>query len=353
MMAGAEGKLKLLQALVVDQWKTGGAAELRVSCESGHLRVSVSAEFGPSCPSWRSNSASVGGSASGSPCRQRRRERRAAARAALEKARDEKATAAEKVNVKVATWKMDAEEVSAVKVSAEEASSEEVSADEVSAKSAAEKCADQNAAAEKCATLKADTKKCAAKKTAEKCATKEAAAEKYDAKKAAVECAAAKAATASTEETEKAVAGCALTPLSAADEASTSCLGGQPTACETCWSCEGFLSPDHKCEVKSEVMQLAPLPPALPLCHYCCHEGSGDQPVHFFQRCLCDEIACVCQCYCTESQVIVKRKHFTHRHWEVNPLSPEKRAEAHAFASAQNFKFYGSYNGCTSTTCSE
>ena len=108
---------------------------------------------------------------------------------------------------------------------------------------------------EKCATQKAGAEKCDAKKAAEKCATQKAAAEKGDAKKAAVKCAAEKAATekeaatvrASTEEAEKALVECALTPVSADDAASTSCLGVQPTPGETCWNCEGFLSPDHQC----------------------------------------------------------------------------------------------------------
>ena len=201
---------------MVDQWKAGGAAELRVSCESGHLRVSVSADFGPANLSWRADSAD-GGSASGSPCRQRRRERRAAARAAAEKAGAKKITASERLgNEKVAIWEMDAEEVS-------------------TEKSAAEKCAKKDSA-----------EKCEAKKAAEKCATQKAAALKCAAEKAATEKAAATV-RASTEEAEKAAAECALTPVSA-DVASTSCLGGRPTPGETCWNCEVFLTPDHQCD---------------------------------------------------------------------------------------------------------
>ena len=64
-MAGFEGTLKLLQAFVVDQWKSGGGAELRVFCEGGHLKVSVSADFGPCNGSWKADSASLG--AGGSP----------------------------------------------------------------------------------------------------------------------------------------------------------------------------------------------------------------------------------------------------------------------------------------------
>ena len=137
---------------------------------------------------------------------------------------------------------------------------------------AAEKCAAEKAAAEKCAAEKAAAKICAAEKAAaEKCAT-EKAAEKY-------------AATAS------------------ADVASTSCLGSQhqPTPWNTCWTCEGDLRPDHKCDGPSGhisdatcmyLPELSPLSASvspvgkvltpLPLCHYCCHRGSGKAPVHYY-----------------------------------------------------------------------
>ena len=227
MMAGVEGALKCLQAFVVDQWKTGGAAELRLFCESGCLKASVSADFGPSCLSWRANSAFMGGNTSGSPSRQRRRERRAAARAAAEKAATEKV-----VKEKVADEKTAAEEVAAEKCAALKAVTENCDA-----KKAAEKCAalkavtencDAKKAAEKCAALKAETEKCDAMKAFEKC----------DAKKAAEKCAAEKAAAAERD----------LTSASTAAVASTSCLGSQPTTVETCWNCEGYFTPDHQCD---------------------------------------------------------------------------------------------------------
>ena len=208
MMAGVEGALKCLQAFVVDQWKTGGAAELRLFCESGCLKASVSADFGPSCLSWRANSAFMGGNTSGSPSRQRRRERRAAARAAAEKAATEKV-----VKEKVADEKTAAEEVAAEKCAA--------------LKAVTENC-DAKKAAEKCAALKAETEKCDAMKAVEKC----------DSKKAAEKCAAEKAAAAERD----------LTSASTAAVASTSCLGSQPTTVETCWNCEGYFTPDHQCD---------------------------------------------------------------------------------------------------------
>ena len=47
-------------------------------------------------------------------------------------------------------------------------------------------------------------------------------------------------------------------------------------------------------------------PPALgplPLCHYCCHRGTGNYPVHYFQQCICDDRECTCRCYCTGAQL--------------------------------------------------
>ena len=43
--------------------------------------------------------------------------------------------------------------------------------------------------------------------------------------------------------------------------------------------------------------------PPLPLCHYCCHRGSGKDPVHYFMQCVCDDWPCTCWCYCTEAQL--------------------------------------------------
>ena len=95
-------------------------------------------------------------------------------------------------------------------------------------KAAAEKCAAEKTAAEMCAAEKAAAEKCATEKAAEKCA-----------------------ATAS------------------ADVASTSCLGSQhqPTPWNTCWTCEGDLSPDHKCDGPaghiSDATCMSPLNPAV------------------------------------------------------------------------------------------
>ena len=116
-----------------------------------------------------------------------------------------------------------------------------------------------------------------------------------------------------------------------------------------CGNCEGAMSPAHQCNSVSEEKEQ---PAPLPLCHYCCHLGSGDHPVHFEQRCLCSELKCICQCYCTEIQVEVKRQHFTQPTWNAGwkPLTSEERAQAHAFASDQNLKIYRG-KSCTNNFC--
>ena len=62
-----------------------------------------------------------------------------------------------------------------------------------------------------------------------------------------------------------------------------------------CLNCEAEMTPDHQCEAKNS--------DALPLCHYCCHKGSGENPVHYFEQCLCADKVCSCQCYCTDEQL--------------------------------------------------
>ena len=194
----------------IDQWKTGANVEVRFFCERGNLKVNLCADLGL----WRPTTGELGprvwdygGLHKQSPSRLRRREKRAAER----------------------------------KQSA-----------------AAEKCAAEKAAAEKCAAEKAAVEMCAAEKAAaEKCAAEKAAAEMCAAEKAAAEkCA-----------TEKAAEKCAAT--ASADVASTSCLGSQhqPTPWNTCWTCEGDLSPDHKCDGPaghiSAATCMSPLNPAV------------------------------------------------------------------------------------------
>ena len=56
-----------------------------------------------------------------------------------------------------------------------------------------------------------------------------------------------------------------------------------------------------KLDGSGSVVEEHPLP--LPLCHYCCHRGSGDKPVHYYQQCLCRAKVCSCHCYCDEEQL--------------------------------------------------
>ena len=313
------------------------------------------------------NSASLGGS--GSPSRKRRRERRAAARAAVEEVSTEKVTGAE----------TDVEEVVAEKVAAEGAPAEKCEALKADTekcafeKTAAEISVAKKGAAEKCAALNADDEKCDAMKAAEKCAVEKAAAKKCAAIKAATGNFAAKA---SIEETEKSAAESAVTPVNAPDVASTSCLGKQPTPGETCWTCEGYLAPDHQCDGPHEHMSGAdtvfpPVPPCqtevavvispcpsltsdhqcglppkpevegskvqsphLPLCHYCCHLGSGANPVHYSLQCLCPGKVCTCQCYCSVEQ-LEHRKLFYPEGFSgasMLPVSPKDRLKAKSLA---------------------
>ena len=45
----------------------------------------------------------------------------------------------------------------------------------------------------------------------------------------------------------------------------------------SCLNCEAEMAPDHQCEETDRVAVPAYLG-SLPLCHYCCHLGSGDHP---------------------------------------------------------------------------
>ena len=291
MMAGTEGKLKLLQALVLDQWKTGAAAELRVCCESGHMKVSMSADFGPSSLSWRADSVSLGGS--GSPSRQRRRQRRAAARSAAEMA-----ATAEKSEVSAAAEKAVAENAAAEKAAAEKAAVETLTAGKVSAgKTAAEKVAaasvttnSEEVAAENAATVALRTN---------------------DAEKQAIvvenEC------VASTS--------CNGKQLPESTPASTlmlkSKVAGPSAPIILNWA--GAVTSDHQCDtlsvspsIPTPVLRCEETPPSahLPLCHYCCHLGSGLNPVHYYLQCLCSDKVCTCKCYCSEQQLEHKKQFF-------------------------------------------
>lgn len=236
-------------------------------------------------------------------------------------------------------------------------------------RAAAENLAAENATAEK---EKVDAEKCEAKKVAEKCAAMKAA-EKSVAMKAAEKCATKEPA---SEETEKAAAESAVTSVSAPDVASTSCMGSQPTPGETCWNYGGYFTPDNQCDSPPEHISVAvtvfphvppcpaevavvssPCPssspdlqgalPAkskvgrsevqsspLPLCHYCCHLGSGANPVHYSLQCLCPGKVCTCQYSCLVEQ-LEHRKSFSpevFRGASMLPVSPMDQLRAKALA---------------------
>ena len=221
-MAEVDRKLKWFHAVVVDQWKSGMSAELRLSCENGQLRVSLSADFGTAVPSWSAVTPDSPGNGRVSPSRLRRRMRRVAERATTmttgaKQGAAEKAATEEVVVEKEAAEQADAKKAAAAKADAEKSAAEKEDAD----KKAAEK-----AGAEKQTAEKAD----AEKETAEKQAVKKAAAEKEVAVKGAAE-------------------------QAATESASTSSRGSAGRHAQLpCWSCDkvftvdsqGYI-PEHQC----------------------------------------------------------------------------------------------------------
>ena len=117
-----------------------------------------------------------------------------------------------------------------------------------------------------------------------------------------------------------------------------------------CPNCDQEMQPLHQCgenpvvpvasssacDMESQEGQLD----TLPLCLYCCHLGSGNNPVHFLLRCLCSDDICSCRCYCSDIQLKLKRLKFTHSEWQLNPLSDKQRAEAHLLAHSLDLKHY-------------
>ena len=192
-------------------------------------------------------------------------------------------------------------------------------------KAASEKAEADNAAAEKAKAEKVATYKAEALKVAaEKAEAENAATEKLLAEKAAVKSAEIKKAVAENAPAEKAVAE-SVTTVSAADVASTSCWGTQqPTPS-------------------------APSDP-LPVCHYCCHRGSGDYPVHYYQQCLCDDSPCTCLCYCSGAQLEHKHRVFPSRFWGKS-CDPVNVPKARAFADERTERLRGYCPNCTSENC--
>ena len=322
---------KLFETLL-DQWKTGRSAELRLFCESGRLKVNMHADLGP----WRAHSDGLspnmscfGGLQKASPSRQRRRVRRAAERVASAECAVIESDAVVKAAAENAIAKKIAENSSAVE------------------KDLVKSLIVNKAAEESAAAVKAGVKY--VKKTAGKSA---------DAK--TEECPVAEQAAGAEKSSVKEVSDSVAT---------TSCLHSKVQ----CWNCNMDMTPAHQCELPASVVVEHPPPlplcpvkptpvagsnpppsmvevsenvqknevaaghlPPLPLCHYCCHLGSGDNPVHYFLQCLCADKVCNCQCYCSDVQLMHKKKFFPGGFTgSLLPVSPGDRPRAKAIAEAR------------------
>ena len=112
----------------------------------------------------------------------------------------------------------------------------------------------------------------------------------------------------------------------------------------SCLNCDAEMTPHHQCdafdsdincnwenESKTEVeVQQVP----LPLCHYCCHRGSDEHPVHFYTVCICSDDKCTCRCYCDEDQFLLKKQIFPSGLGSKRAVGLEGRALARATALA-------------------
>ena len=115
------------------------------------------------------------------------------------------------------------------------------------------------------------------------------------------------------------------------------------TLAVSCQNCEQNMTPGHQCEPP-------PTCDPLPVCHYCCHKGSGDHPVHYFQQCLCDDSPCSCLCYCTGAQLEHKHRVFPKRFWG-RTCDPANVPKAKAFAEERTERLRGYSPLCTSESC--
>ena len=92
----------------------------------------------------------------------------------------------------------------------------------------------------------------------------------------------------------------------------------------------------------------------LPLCHYCCHKGSGMNPVHYEFMCICDDRDCSCGCYCTEAQLEHRKLHFpgvwSDRYYERRAVMLLDRPKAMAVAEARIVKWNGN-RPCWQPSC--
>ena len=115
----------------------------------------------------------------------------------------------------------------------------------------------------------------------------------------------------------------------------------------SCMNCDGEMTPDHQCEALDSD---SGLPDPLPVCHYCCHRGSGDYPVHYYQQCMCDDSPCTCLCYCTGAQLEHKHRVFPSRFWGKTCDSVNV-PKAKALADERTQRLRGYSPNCTHETC--
>ena len=282
-----------------------------------------------------------------SPSRVRRRERRTAERdtaAATEKVAGEKAATeadAGKVAVKVAV------KASTVEVAAENFSAERVATEEV----ATEKVAAENVAVKKVAAGRVTAEKFANKKVAAaKIAAEKAASEKEAAQKHAAE--ASTSCRGSVHQVPLPCVSGALKVDNAVEEEPVVLKVEEGSLMQICRNCHGTISADHKCaDTKSPVSVVEEKPPPLPLCHYCCHRGSGKDPVHYFLQCVCPDWPCTCWCYCTDAQIehkkLVYPAGFGLPGYKVKTVSAEDRPKARALAEART----GKARPCDNPSC--
>ena len=115
----------------------------------------------------------------------------------------------------------------------------------------------------------------------------------------------------------------------------------------SCRNCEGKFTASHQCSdslappvtsSKGAAILLgkgSPTPALLPLCHYCCHKGSGLHKVHYYVQCLCSDQVCTCQCYCDEKQLEHKKVFFPSGFSGISCVEPKDRQKAMSIAEAR------------------
>ena len=104
-----------------------------------------------------------------------------------------------------------------------------------------------------------------------------------------------------------------------------------------CSNCDARMTPHHQCEAldtDTTVTENEAEVQHLPLCHYCCHRGSDEHPVHFFVVCICSDDECTCFCYCDEEQFLLKQQLFPSGLGSKRAVGLEGRAQARATALA-------------------